>query len=56
MSRPEILTVNSDKSNVTCIGCAELELELKMTQMELKSNEKIVQLLRKEIKQMEDIV
>jgi hypothetical protein len=55
-SRSEICAVNSDESSALCIGCAELELELKKTQIELKSTEKIVELLRKEIKQMEDIV
>jgi hypothetical protein len=49
-------TVNSDEPSVTCTGCAELELELKKTQIELKSTEKIMELLHKEIKQMEDTV
>jgi proline dehydrogenase len=52
-SRSATLAVNSDElSTVTCIGCAELELELKRTQTELKSTDKIVKLLREEIKLM----
>jgi hypothetical protein len=45
-------TVNSDEPSVTCISCGELELELKKTQIELESTEKIEELLRKEIKLM----
>jgi hypothetical protein len=58
MNSSTILAENSNGSSVTCIGCSELELKLrvKMSQMELKSDNKIVELLRKEVKQMEDIV
>jgi hypothetical protein len=43
------LAENGSGTGVTCIGCAELEMELKLTQIELKSANKIVDLLRKEI-------
>jgi hypothetical protein len=51
-SKSIISTVNSDEPSVTCISCAELELELRKTHIELESTEKIAELLRKEIKLM----
>jgi hypothetical protein len=54
-SRSTPLAVNSEEPSEICIGCAELEVELKKTQIELKSAKKMVELLRKEIKQMEGI-
>jgi hypothetical protein len=52
-SRCATLAVNSGElSAVACIGCAELELELKRIQIELKSTDEIVKLLREEIKSM----
>jgi hypothetical protein len=45
----KILAIDCDKSIVTCIDCAEFELELKRTQLELKSAEEIVDLLRKKL-------
>lgn len=56
MSSSTILAENIKGSSVTCISCSELELELKITQMELKSAKKLMELLCKEVKQMEDIV
>jgi hypothetical protein len=41
---------NNEVTKVTCISCAELELELKGTQLELKATEYIVELLRNELK------
>jgi hypothetical protein len=52
MSSSSILAENSNGTSVTCIGCAELEIELKMTQIELKYANKIVDLLRKEIREI----
>jgi hypothetical protein len=40
--------VNSSNNNTLCLRCAELELELKRIQLELKSAEEIVKLLLKE--------
>ena len=40
---------NCESSEKACISCAELELELVKTQMELRSTQKIVDLLREEI-------
>jgi hypothetical protein len=45
----KILAINCDKSSVTSIDCAEFELELKRTQLELKSAEEIVDLLREKL-------
>jgi hypothetical protein len=45
-----ILVANTGKSSeILCISCAELELELKKTQIELRSTEKIVELLQDEL-------
>jgi hypothetical protein len=40
--------MNSSNNNTLCLRCAELELELKSIQLELKSAEEIVKLLLKE--------
>jgi hypothetical protein len=53
-SRSTTLAINSEESSEICIGCAEVELELKKTQIELTAAEKTVELLCKEIKQTED--
>jgi hypothetical protein len=41
---------NSESSEVTCICCVKLKLELEKTLSELKSMQKIVELLQEEIK------
>jgi hypothetical protein len=43
-----LFTNNGEQSETTCICCAELELELEWTQIELRSTQKIVELLREE--------
>jgi glutaredoxin-related protein len=48
-SGSKILATNGEQSSVTCIDCANFELELKRTQLKLKSVEKIVVLLREEL-------
>jgi hypothetical protein len=40
---------NGEPCKITCICCAELELELERTRIELRSTQKIVKLLREEI-------
>jgi hypothetical protein len=40
---------NGELSEITCICCAELELELERTRIELRSTQKIVKLLEEEI-------
>jgi hypothetical protein len=42
-------TNNEEKSKITCICCAELELELEKTRTELRSAQKIVEILREEM-------
>jgi hypothetical protein len=44
-----LVTNNSEPSVVACICCAELELELEKTRIELRSTQKIVELLREEM-------
>jgi hypothetical protein len=45
-----VLVANIDESSeITCICCAELELELEKTRIELRSTQKIVELLREEM-------
>jgi hypothetical protein len=48
------LEVNSAVSKETCFFCAELELELKQTQLELKSYENSVKLFCNDIKTSEE--
>jgi hypothetical protein len=43
------LYYNGELSEITCICCAELELELEKTRIELRSTQKIVELLRVEM-------
>jgi hypothetical protein len=43
------LATNNKLSEITCIGCAELELELTRTHIELRSTIKIIELLREEM-------
>jgi hypothetical protein len=47
---------SGEPSKITCICCAELELALERTQTELRSTQKIVELLREEIYRFESEV
>jgi hypothetical protein len=40
---------NGEPSEIACICCTELELELEKTRIELRSTQKIVELLREEM-------
>jgi hypothetical protein len=44
-----LVTNNCESREIACIYCAERELELVKTQIELRSTQKIVELLREEI-------
>jgi hypothetical protein len=48
-----LITNKGEPSETTCICCAELELELERTRIELRSTQKIVELLREEIYSIE---
>jgi hypothetical protein len=48
-SAPFLATLIKELSEITCIRCAELELELEKTRIELRSTQKVVELLREEL-------
>jgi hypothetical protein len=48
-----LVTNNGEPSEITCISCAELELELERTRIKLRSTQKIVELLPEEMNSTE---